>query len=333
MKKIIITPIILMLIFSCLLQAQDDKKNLWNMSLNEKDLDLKMTLLKDYENKYGMDNDEKTPILYILLTTTAFQLKRNDEAIEYGEKTLHYKDKIKAQNMLRIYIILANAYNITQKDFDKAYEYAQNVVDLGKIEIANGNQSITLPKNFIAPALRIQVRILYSKDKDNPETMKQVAEKALEAYEFDKSINTIKLIHSLAVNLYRKNILDASTMLMQPLCQVENPNPNHLELMARILSKNGKKTEAAEYLEKSYSINKKVKTAFDIGALLQKTNPQKAATYLARAFVANDGQYSDKAEKLLKHIVYNILYKGKPQEVQDQGYNKFINEAKNEVIS
>lgn len=333
MKKIIITPIILMLIFSCLLQAQDDKRNLWNMSMNEKDLELKMTLLKDYENKYSMDNDDKTPILYVLLTTTAFQLKRNDEAIEYGEKSITLKDKIKNDNMLRIFIILANAYNITKKDFDKAYGYAQNVVDLSKNMKAMGNQSITLDKNFIAPALRIQVRILYSKDKDNTEIMVQTAEKVLEAYEFDKSMNTIKLMHSLAVNLYNKKIFDASAMIMQPLCEIKNPNPNHLDLMARILAKKGDKDKAAEYLEKSYGINQKIKTAYDIGALLQKSNPQKAAKFLAKVVVKSDGQYSAKAEPLLKHIVYNIIYKGKPQEVQDSGYKQIISTAKNELTS
>ena len=110
-----------------------------------------------------------------------------------------------------MYIYLANSYNVTKRDVDKAYQYAGLVIDLSKLIKKGFEKDEKLKKqinlNYLSPALSIQSLILYSKGKDNAESLKNALEKSLEAFKFDTSKRTEKRIFSFAIALYKKDPL------------------------------------------------------------------------------------------------------------------------------
>ena len=163
-------------------KAQTDA---WMAILGEKTLQVKLDKLEEYYKTYG-DKDERNAIyMYLNLADTAYQLQQFDKTIQYGEKALLYKE-IEAQNKLRIYLFLANAYNLTKKDIDKAYSYADLVIELAKSLRLETQSNTTIDTSFIAPALRIQVQLLLSKPQDLKNTT-DAFNKALESYNLDKS--------------------------------------------------------------------------------------------------------------------------------------------------
>lgn len=331
-KKVIITLICLLLIPIYFLGA-DEKLNLWNSIINEQNSEARFQLLKEYDSKFGQVTDKNTKYLYLNLTFTSIQLEKYNETISYGEKALIFKDDIKDINKLKLYLFLANAYYLSKIDFDKAYQSAESLITLSKKMKNDGNVSINLDRKFIAPALRIQTKALYEKDKDNPEEIKKAINKVLEAYKYDQSRNTSQLIYKFSLNLFQKKMYNEAIQALEQILDEDNPNLKHLDRLAKCYDKIGNKARAVEYLEELYKIKKKAKTAYSIGALLQKRNIDKAIKYLAEAYQLQEGKYSLKAHKLLEHLYFIIKAKNKSNEEKEKEFKQILEAAKARIRS
>jgi predicted Zn-dependent protease len=337
MKRIAVVVLWLIFCFSLFMFA-DDKQDLWLKAAAEKDPQLRFQYFEEFLQKYGEDEGKHSKYLYFNLSQTAFQLKQYDKSIQYGEKALDYPD-LEANYKLQVYLILANAFNVTKSDLDKAYHYAGLVIDFGKsvkmtTETTDRSEKLSenIDKYFIAPAYRIQTHILFERAKDIPGKLVEATNKAVEAYKFHKTGRNLELILSLAYRLAKFNQLDQAITVVEQLCQNEDANEKCYGMLATWYNKKGKKDKAILYFEKEYQIqtkdDKAAKTALNIGVLLSKTDKRKAIDYFAEAFLLLNSDKTSNAYKYMQQLWFNELAKGKQQEEQDQGLANIIAAAK-----
>jgi tetratricopeptide (TPR) repeat protein len=319
----------------------DAKQDLWLKAAAEKNLELRLQLFEEFKDKYGEKETKNTKYLYLNLTQASFQLKKFEKSIEYGEKALSFED-IEGNHKIQLYLWLANAYNITQKDMEKAYYYAGLVVDFGKTlkqrsENTKHSKKLNeqLDKGFIAPALRIQIRILYSKGKNNPQIISDATKKAVEAFKLDNSKKSADLVYRLSLNLSKMNRIDDAIQYVEQITNENSPNSSGLNLLGTWYYKKGNRVRAVEYFQKSYEAMKKNRTAakmaLKIGQLISKMDKEKAMMFFAESYILSDSDQESNAYKYLRQLWFNELAKGKPQEEQDQGFTEILNAAKSRL--
>lgn len=331
MKKLLAYVMIALLVASALLWA-DEKQDLWRRADAETNLEQKFSLLEEYAAKYPQDENAK--VLYWNLSFLSYQLKKYDKTIKYGELALA-QEGLDNNNRLNLYLYLANSYNVTKTDQEKARHYAEQVVSLAKVLKGDEKVSPRYDKNYIVPALRIQIQILYAKGKNDPQLLLEATSKAVEIYrDYDQSVRSSHMIVTLSDRLYKVNKKDEAIDALEQIIDIERPNPKYIGFLASWLSKRAKpgdKEKAVNYLERSYQARKNVKTAYNIAILVQKNDLDKALKYLAEAHMMNPQNKNSDAYKLLRHLFYNVKLKNKPQEEQDQAFNTLLEAAKSRL--
>ncbi|MEN8223335.1 MAG: hypothetical protein ABFR36_08770 [Acidobacteriota bacterium] len=336
MMKNISILVVFLLIFSISFMYSGEKQDLWLKAVSEKDGKTRLQLLEDFSAKYGTDK-RFFKNLNINLTKTSYMVRDFDKTIEYGEKVISIEE-LEDNYKIEMYIYLANSYNVTKRDVDKAYQYAGLVVDLAtKIKKSFGEDSKLknqINSIYLAPALSIQSLILYSKGKDDPESLKNALEKSLESFEFDASKRTEKRIFSFAIALYKKDptkIDDSLSAVEKLFSTSEEPNARYAFMIGQWYQKKKDRENAVKYMSTAYNANRKSNIATKLGQLLHKTAPEKAVEYFAEAFLLDDSDTESNAYKYLRHLWYNQIAKGKPQAEQDKGFDDIINNAKSRL--
>ncbi|MDY0297155.1 MAG: tetratricopeptide repeat protein [Acidobacteriota bacterium] len=330
MKRQIVMLLIIMVISSFFLLA-DEKQDLWSRIGQENNLETKLALLQEYENKYAQDQGERLDVLYLNLALTTYQLKQFEKTITYGEKALTQRN-LDQKNKLNLCLWLANSFNVTKTDLEKAYAYAEQVIVLAReLKTAEGGDSAAkYDKQYIAPALRIQIQTLYARGKEDPEMMSQAAQKGLEVYNIEPVRKNSDLLFSLSNALFNLNRKEEAVNIMEQLVEKETDNTRYIGALAVWYSKMGNKDRAIDYLEQSYQIRRNVKTAYNIAVLSQSKDLDKAIRYLAEAYQMNPSTQS-RVYKLLRHLYYNVKTKGQTQEEQDQGFSSILSAAKSRL--
>ncbi len=329
--------IAILIIFTLLLSAHFmfgvEKQDLWLKAVSEKDGKVRLQLLEEFAQQYGTDK-RFFKNLNINLTKTSYMIRDFDKTIEYGEKVISIED-LQDNYKIEMYIYLANSYNVTKRDIDKAYQYAGLVIELAnKIKKSFGeDEKLKDQVNsiYLAPALSIQSLILYSKGKDDSESLKNALNKSIEAFKFDKSKRTEKRIFSFAVALYKKDplMIDESLAAVEKLfSDSEETNGRYAYMIGQWYLKKKDRENAVKFMTTSYNLNKKSNIATKLGQLLHKSSPEKAVEYFAEAFLLDDSDTESNAYKYLRQLWYNKLAKGKPQAEQDKGFDDIIKNAK-----
>ena len=318
--------VLITLILASLSLFSDEKQDLWKKAAAESNMEQKFNLLEEYAQKYPQDENSK--VLYYNLTVISYQLKKYTETTKYGELA-QAQEGLDNNNKLNVYLYLANAYNVSKTDFDKAIHYAEQLVQLAKTLKGADQASSRYDKNYIVPGLRIQIQVWYSEGKNDAALIQKAADKAIEIYkEYDQSRRSANMILTLANRLYKLKKVNEAIKVMEQVIDPEKPNHRYLGILASWYSKAKNNEKAVEYLEKSYQVRRNVKTAYNIGKLLQSKDVDKAIKYLAEAHMMNPGNTSSEAYKLLRHLFYNVKYKGKPQEEQDSAFQQALQSAK-----
>ncbi len=335
-KKIIVVSILVLL--TSLFLFGSKKQDMWHKAITEKDLELRLQYLKEYETEFGKKKDKFHKYLYLNLADTAFQLAKYDEATQFGEKALTYQD-IDESNKLRLYLILANSCKMAKIDIEKAYHYAGQAVELSNELITNLKATeqahekkekyiLNYKTFYMAPALRIQAQILYGKGKDNPETLKEAAQKAFEAYDADKSKRSSDLVFSFAVSLFRNKLTNETIKALELILDKEKPEYKHTHMLANLYYKKKDKGKAVMYFEMAYKIDKKSKLAMIIAQLVYKQNIDKGIGYFAEAFVLLKSDKESDAYKYLEQLYFNQKAKNESPEEQEKGFRTIINAAR-----
>ncbi|UCH98357.1 MAG: tetratricopeptide repeat protein [Candidatus Aminicenantes bacterium] len=336
-KKITFITITFLVVSIFLVGSRRERQELYLKAVAEKDLSTKMQLLKDYIEKFGDKEDKFLRFIYLNLADTAFKLKNYDECIQYGEIAME-KGEIDKANKLRLYFSLANSYYATKRDMDKAYQYAQSVIDLSKTLIEQtqnssqdqqqADQFAENYKNFyIAPAYRLQGLILYFKDKDNPDNIKQAAEKAIEAFNQHETDIYYKMAFSLAGNLAQKGKFDYAIAVAEKIVDLKKPKYKEADFLAKLYSKRKDKEKTILFCELAYQAKPGVELAMKIGQMVHKKDVNKAIRYFADAYVLLKLDKQSDAFKYLEHLYFNEVAKDKTPEEKEAGFKQIINAA------
>jgi hypothetical protein len=327
MKKLAVL-IVLLFVFSWigLFAVDKEQADAWNDLIGEKDLHVKMQKLEDYYNKYGGQEDRNSMYMYLHLAETTYLLQQYDKTIQFGEKALTYKD-IEAGYKLRLYLYLANAYNLTKKDVDKAYTYTELLIELAKMLRSATMDNSAIDNNYTAPALRIQVQLLVAKA--DLESTRKAFSKAIEAYQLDKSDKSAQFVLALSERLLSKfNKVEEAIHGVEIINQ-NKPNSEYYRLLGMWYNRLKNVPKTIENLQASYQLKKNAKVAYDLGVMLNQTqNLDGALEYLAEAYLLNDEKYSPEAQKLFEHLVFYEKTKGQPQAEQERIYNEILTAAK-----
>lgn len=333
-KKITVVTIFILMVsvFLCTASKRDE----YLKAVSEKDPQAKFDLLKQYLDKYGKKKDKLMKFIYLNLSDTAYKLKYYDETIQYGESALQ-DPEVDPGNKLRVYFSLANSYYVTKKDFDKAIQYSQSIIDLCKMLMdqaeksdnqEQAQQTINNYKKFyISPAYQIQAKSLFTKGKDNPENILQAAEKALEAYKLDLTETSSKMVFSLAGNLYRKGKKAEAVKYVEAIFNKEKPDLRQANFLATTLKRMKQKERALYYYEIQYRLKPKAGLAKRIGVMVHKKNNQKGLKYFSDAFVLGGCNKGSEVYRFLEHLYFNIITKGQKPEEQEQGFKEVIKAA------
>lgn len=339
-KKVILVSIMFLLFISVFLFGgkRSEKADMWQKAITEKDLNLKLQYLKEYEAKYGKKKDRLLKFLYLNLSDTSFKLKNYDETIQFGEKSLAFPD-IDASNKLRIYLTLAISNQIAKIDIEKAYHYAGLTIELSK-ELILEHGKLSQPQEtkekyinnyktfYLAPAYRLQGLILFEKGKDSIDNLKEALEKASLAFRTDESQTSSKMVFSLACNFKKKNLNDEAIEAIELILDKEKPEYNHTHFLANLYLKKDK-TRAVEYFEMAHKTKRKAKTAMNIGILIYKKNIEKGIKYFAEAFLLSNSDKDTKAYKYLESLYFNQpKIKEKSPAEQENGFREIINAAR-----
>ena len=336
MKKTFIVLISFLFIFNFFAYSQEkSKQDYWLDAVTEKKLEVKLTKLEDYLNRYGEKDKNKLPTLYLLLARTSFNLKQYDKSVKYGEKALTFKEN--DFHKLELYLKLANAYYLSDnKNTDKAYHYAGLVVDLAKsmkgdvVKDKNSQANINLDLAYIKPALITQIKVLYETGKNDLKSMQEALKLAEEAFSINPDKKMAKNLFMICYMLYKLN--DKETAINALAKVVEKvPDQRFCSLLATWYSKSGKKDKALEVFKRSYLKRKSSKLAYNIGILLKNKNLDEALNYFAESYVLNSPPYSERAYKILEHLFYNVKMKGVAQDQQDAAFKQLIDAAKSRL--
>jgi tetratricopeptide (TPR) repeat protein len=341
MKKIVI--IFLLVIsfgLSGLLAADKEQTDAWLALMGEKDLQVKLQKLEVYYNKYGSKENRNSMYMYLNLAETTYLLQQYEKAIPFGEKALTYKE-LDASYKLRMYLYLANAYNLTKKDLDKAYNYAEQVITIAKSlhTATEGNSAIDI--GYTAPALRIQVQLLAAKS-DDPQSAMTAFNKALEAFQLDKSDKSANIVKFLSERMLKNEKVEEAIRGVETINQAK-PNADYYKMLgmwyARLENmpqavadenlKASYQAKSIENLKASYQMKRNAKVAYDLGVLLnQAKDIDNAIEFLAESYLLNDEKYSPEALKLFEHLFFFEKAKDLPKKEQEKGYNEILAAAK-----
>jgi tetratricopeptide (TPR) repeat protein len=326
MKKISIYILLLIVCGASMLTAMSKAQtDAWIAVQSETNLQVRLDKLEEYYKTYG-DKDERNAIyMYLNLAETSYQLQQFEKTIQYGEKALLYKD-MDPQNKLRIYLFLSNAYNLTKKDMDKAYSYADLVIELAKSMRVENQSNATLESNFIAPALRIQVQLLAAKPED-PQNAVSAFNKSLEAYQLDKSDKSANFVLVFSERMLKNQRVEDAIRGIEAINQ-NKPSAEYHKMLGMWYARLKNQDKAIENLKASYLLKNNAKVAYDLGVLLNTTDIDSAMNYLAEASLLNDEKYSAEALKLLQHLVLFVKTKGQPQAEQEKAFNDILAAAK-----
>ncbi len=236
-----------------------------------------------------------------------------------------YKD-LDPQSRLRVYLSLSNAYNLTKKDSDKAYKYADSLIELAKSMRVENKSNPTIDNNFVAPALRIQVQLLAAKP-ENPQNAVTAFNKSLEAYQLDKSDKSANFVLIFSERMLKSERVEDAIRGIEAVNQ-NKPNADYYKLLGMWYARLKNQEKAIENLKASYQMKNNAKVAYDLGVLLNQTDIDAAMDYLAESHLLNDEKYSPEALKLLQHLVLFVKTKGQPQVEQEKAFNDIVAAAK-----
>lgn len=337
-KKLTFITIILLMVSVFLVGGRREQQELYLKAVAEKAPEAKLGLLKEYVQKYGNKQDKWLRFIYMNLSDTSFKLKNYDECIQYGEIALK-SGEVDNANKLRLFFSLANSYYATKRDMDKANEYAQSTIDLSRTLIEqtkNTSQDQEQAEQFannyksfyIAPAYRLQGLIMYFKNKDNPENIKQAAEKAIEAYTEHEADMYFQMAFSLAGNLAQKRQYDAAIAVAERIIDKEKPKYKEVDFLAKLYKRKKNKEKTVFYYELAYKAKPSATLARSIGQLVHKIDAKKAVRYFADAFVIGGMDKETDAYKFMEHLYFNEIAKDKTAEEKEAGFKQVINDAK-----
>ena len=329
MKKVVCL-IVLILSFTMLFSiSRKQAMDKWMTVISEQDPQAKLLKLEEFHNEYGDQNDQMTQLIYTHLVSTSFQLAKYDKTIEYGEKALRALPNMEDLEKFKILLSLANSYYVTKADMKKAYDYASILIESVRPfqEKFKESRSDVI---YIAPALRLQAKILFT----TPEKMIESFDKAIESFTTDQSKVSADLVLLLANEAIKKNRIEEALIVYEKFFKLQ-PSTELAKTIGYIYGRKGDDVKTMEFLLASYQLQKSTDVAYNLGILYNKIQDvDNAIKYFAESFIlyekAGNIENMEKARNTLGHIYMNVKMKESTvtQKEKEKGYEDILATAR-----
>lgn len=343
MKKIYL--LILILFFATgLVLAQNPADEAYIKAMSVQDKCERVKLLKDFINQYAGKGSQYENYAYAYLCLTPCPTKSLQESINYGEKALSMGG-LDTEVKISLMIFLANNYINQGQNLDKARNYANQLIEIGKTERTKEGAD---PKkwNNIMAAGYYMLGQLAEKSNDTSTAVQNY----LNAYDLSKDKNIMVSIRKMGKTFAdAKNYTEAEKIYQAIYNQTKDPND--AALLGQVLFKAGKYDQAVAFLKEAYAKKKSGEVAFSIAVILAKkaqTDPSvvnEAVRYSLEAALLpnpNSEQAMKMAEGLFftmnKDLKYNetvleIQKKAKELEELTQIFNERFGNKNEEELS
>jgi|GEM_PF-5161174 len=336
-KSTFLLLLILAATFALQVNAQDRKMmEKWVPIITERDATVKFQKLEEFRQLYGDKKSKLIPEMYYHLTEATFQLQKFNQAIEFGQTTLTYPE-IEDSKKVFVYNYLANAYFALKTDYAKAMEFAGKTI-VGAGQLKNGNNSTQIDNSLIAPAIRLQAKIIFAQ-KTDAQSLKEASEKALSALQIDKGKESVSLVAALAKQFKDQNLEAEYQNLIEEWYKII-PTADMAKNIGLIFEKKkedpASQQKALDYFLASYQLQRTAEITYYLGVMIyngNKENPEeimKAMNYLAEGVLLNQEKWSvEKCDPLLKHLYFNVYAKEiQNAEEKEKGFEDILTAAK-----
>jgi tetratricopeptide (TPR) repeat protein len=320
MKKTALTALILILVISVPLPAQNAANDDYIKAMTTTNPSQRARLLKEYVAKYSGQATQYENFVYATLCVTNYAGKTERESIEYGEKALALGG-LDDLTKCKILLTVAGIYSQRSQNLEKAKNYASQVVQIAK---TNKNKTSTeaTPEQwnqFIGAGYFTQGQAL-----EKSKYLKEAVDSYINSYNILKNSQIAISLRKLGKSLYDIRFYrDAEKALKIPVSVLKDfPSYGYY---AKTLYKNRKKEEALKYFKLAYGKQKSGEMAFYVGIILAdkvKSNPsvsQEAIRYLLDASflsAANSKKAMGLAESIFFTSAKNRKYNENIKELQ-----------------
>jgi hypothetical protein len=314
--------LLLVLIFTAgLALAQNPADEEYIKAMTSNDPCQRVQLLKEYISKYAGKGTQYENYAYAQLCLTGCPSKSLQDSINYGEKALNLgglDDVTKCQVLL----VLGGAYAQQGQNLDKAKNYANQVIEIGK---ANKNKEGASPEqwNKFIGAGYFTLGSIAEKRKDTAGAV----EAYLSAYSLLKKPEIMGLIKKMGKEYYDAQNYAEAEKVFRAIYNL-NKDPEMAILLAQLLLKSNKNDEALSLLKEAYGKKKNGDVAYSIAIILAKkaqTDPSavnEAIRYsLEAAFLSPKN--SEQAMKMAQGLFFTMN--------KDLKYNEIVLAIQNKV--
>jgi hypothetical protein len=342
MKRTAQIVLILMLIASIPLQAQDPANDEYIKAMTATDAGQRIQLLKEWLNKYGGSGHQYENFANATICTTQYTGKTAADIIKYGEKALSIgglDDSTKAQ----VLVNLASVY--LQQNPSKAETYATQLIQTAtaaKAQKANeGSEQVW--DQLTGAGHFIQGQAL-----EKERNLKGALDAYLKSYNILKTKEIATVMAQLGKSLYEAQDYASAEKAFRSAVPVLG-DFGSITLYAKTLHRLDRKADALKFYKQSYQKRKTGEVAFNIGILMApdaQNNAQaamEAIQYLLDASFlsqANSQKAMQMAEGLyfLHHPEYNqkvqaLQAKGKELEQLTNTFNSKFGDKTEEDLS
>jgi len=320
MKKTALTALILTLVITGSLPAQNDPNQDYIKAMTTTNPAQRARLLKEYVAKYEGQSTQYENFVYATLCVTNYAGKTERESIEYGEKALALGG-LDDLTKCRILLTISGVYSQRSQNLEKAKNYASQVIQIAKANKSKTSTEATPEQwnQFIGAA-----HFTHGQALEKSKYLKEAVDSYINSYNILKNSQIAISLKKLGKALYDIRFYkDAEKALEIPVSVLKDFAS--YAFYAKTLYKNNKKEEALEYFKLAYGKQKSGEMAFYVGIILAdktKSNPsvsQEAIRYLLDASflsAANSKKAMGLAESIFFTSAKNSKYNENIKELQ-----------------
>jgi tetratricopeptide (TPR) repeat protein len=322
MKKLGLTTLGIMLLFSSTMFAQDTSANdAYIKAMTTNDVNQRAQLLKTWLNTYGDKGHQYENFANATLCTSPYAGKTPDDTIKYGERALAIGG-LDDSNKCSVLLNTAMMYVHKGQNLSKAKNYSNQVIQVAKEAMSKTPESAGSWNKMIGAGYFLQGQAL---EKDND--LKNAVTAYINSYNILKTKEIMTNLAKIGKALYEaKDYADAEKAFK--IAAAANGDFGTTVYYAKALHRTGKKAEALKYYKQAYDKQKNGEVAFNIGILLangSKSNlstTEEAIQYLLEASFLSP-KNSKKAMQLAEGLYFNQNkeYNLKVQELQAKSEN------------
>ena len=312
MKRTTWTSIIMFLLTSGWLAAQDEASEAYIKAMTAQNQSQKAQLLKDFVTRYGGRGNQYENFAYANLCLLAYPGKTPKETIDAGEKALALGG-LDDLSKYQVLVTVSGVYIQSGQSLDKAKSHALQAVELAKDNKNkdDGEASASKWNQMVGAAYYVHAQAC-EKSRD----FKGSVDSYIQSYNILKNKQILADLNKMGKTLMdAKNYAEAEKLYRTLYSSAKDEATG--TLLARSLYHSGRRDEAMTVFKEIYSRKKSGNVAYNIGIILAKeastdpTQAKEAIKYLLEAAFlseANSKQAMALAENLFFTTDKNIKW-------------------------